>query len=134
MFLAPRDRHLLFEDGMFRLGRGPKQHFVRPAVDVLFESAAKAHGRRVVAVVLSGGGFDGAMGALAIKRAGGIVLAQDLEDADIPFMPMHTIQRDHVDAVLPLPKLIEAITALSAGKEIEANEKVSRPHRARELE
>jgi two-component system chemotaxis response regulator CheB len=119
VFLAPRDRHLLFEDGVFRLSRGPKQHYVRPAADVLFASAAKTHGRRVLAVVLSGAGFDGASGCLAVKGAGGVVLAQDLKDAEIPFMPMHTIQRDHVDAVLPLPELTEAIAALAAGRAIE---------------
>lgn len=119
VFIAPRDRHLLLEDGAFHLSRGPKQHALRPAADPLFSSAAQAYGERVLAVVLSGGGFDGASGCLAVKDAGGVVLAQDLKEADMPFMPLHTIQKDHVDAVLPLPKLIEAIAALAGGREIE---------------
>jgi two-component system chemotaxis response regulator CheB len=116
VFLAPRDRHLILDgDGAFALSRGPALHHSRPAADVLFNSAAASFGPRALAVVLSGCGFDGARGCQAIKAAGGMVLVQDLNEASFPWMPMHTIRYDHVDAVLPLPALAAAVETLAAG-------------------
>jgi two-component system chemotaxis response regulator CheB len=119
VYLAPRDRHLLFQDGAFHRSRGPALHFSRPAIDALFTSAARAHGRRVLGVILSGCGFDGARGCLAIKAAGGLVIAQTPEEASFPFMPMNAIAGDHVDATLPILSIIEAICALAAGQSYE---------------
>ncbi len=119
VYLAPRDRHLVLDGANdFVLDRGPLLHHShsRPAADALFCSAARACGPRVLGVVLSGCGFDGARGSLAIKAAGGMVLAQDLGEASFPFMPLHTIRQDHVDAVLPLPDLAEAVRTLAAGR------------------
>jgi two-component system chemotaxis response regulator CheB len=119
VYLAPRDRHLVLADGAFHLSRGPKQHFLRPAADALFTSAALSQGQRVLGVVLSGSGFDGALGAVDIKARGGVVLTQAPDDADVPFMPRNTLAVDHVDASLPLSRLPEAIAALVAGEAIE---------------
>lgn len=65
-------------------------------------SAAEAHGPRVFGVVLSGCGFDGARGCLAIKAAGGLVIVQSPEDAEFPYMPRAALRVDHVDAALPI--------------------------------
>jgi two-component system chemotaxis response regulator CheB len=119
VYLAPRDRHLLLQDGAFHLSRGPQQHHLRPAADPLFTSAAMSHGSRVLGVVLSGSGFDGAIGSVGIKARGGLVLTQEPDDAAVPFMPLHTLRIDHVDGSLPLSRLPEAIVALVAGQEIE---------------
>jgi two-component system chemotaxis response regulator CheB len=94
-------------------------HHLRPAADALFCSAAAAYGPRVLGVVLSGGGFDGARGCLAIKAAGGMVLTQSPEEADFPFMPRHAIQQDHVDAALPLAGIIAAIPDLVSARSLE---------------
>jgi two-component system chemotaxis response regulator CheB len=74
IYLGPRDHHLLMEGTAFRLDAGPKLHRTRPAVDPLFESAARAFGPRVVGLVLSGG----AKGLIAISQARGLSLVQDL--------------------------------------------------------
>jgi len=54
VYLAPRDQHMVIEDGAIALDRGPKQHHTRPAADPLFRSAATAYGSRVVAVATDG--------------------------------------------------------------------------------
>jgi two-component system, chemotaxis family, protein-glutamate methylesterase/glutaminase len=119
IYLGRQDYHLLIEGTRFRLDAGPKQHRTRPAIDPLFESAAQAFGPRVVGVLLSGGGSDGVSGLIAISRAGGKSLAQDPTEAKNPSMPTRAICEDDVDAVLPLEKLADAITALATEGTIE---------------
>jgi two-component system chemotaxis response regulator CheB len=113
IYLAPRDFHLVMEPTTFRLDAGPPQHRTRPAVDPLFESAARAFGARVVGVLLSGGGGDGVRGLLAISKADGISLAQDPAEARNPSMPIRAISDHDVDAVLPVTGLAEAIVSLA---------------------
>ena len=100
VYLAPRDYHMVFEDGVIRLNRGPHQHRFRPAVDPLFLSAAEVYGRRVVGVLLSGGGADGVRGLIGIKARGGLSIVQDPSEARNPMMPTSAIAEDDVDAVL----------------------------------
>jgi len=74
VYVAPRDQHMLFEDGLVRLSRGAREHHTRPAIDPLFRSAAERYGPRVVGMLLSGMGADGVSGLIAIKKAGGVSL------------------------------------------------------------
>jgi two-component system chemotaxis response regulator CheB len=76
-----------------------------PSVDRLFESAAEACGERLVAVVLTGMGDDGARGVVAVKRAGGTVLAEAPETAVIYGMPGAAVRTGCVDKSLPLRDL-----------------------------
>lgn len=80
---------------------GPKEHDTRPAIDPLFVSAAAAFGPRVVGVLLSGTGADGARGLIAIKAAGGLSLAQSPDEAQYPAMPRNAVAHDRVSAALP---------------------------------
>src|SRR5262249_46553912 len=84
IYLAPRDRHMVLEDGRVRLVRGPTEHFTRPAIDPLFRSAAAVYGDRVAGVLLTGNGHDGVSGLIAIKAAGGLTIAQDPSEAAAP--------------------------------------------------
>src|SRR5262249_47127278 len=71
-----------------------------PAVDPLFRTAAAAYGPRVAGIVLSGGQNDGTLGLLAIKRAGGLTIVQDPDEAIVTGMPESAIQYVGVDHVV----------------------------------
>ena len=66
IYIAPPDHHLLVEDGILRVIRGPKENRHRPAIDPLFRSAARTCGTCVVGVILTGSMDDGA----AIEEGG----------------------------------------------------------------
>jgi two-component system chemotaxis response regulator CheB len=113
VYVAPPDRHLLLEPGRTRLTRGPKENRQRPAIDVLFRTAARAYGARVAAVVLTGRMGDGTTGIHVIKHEGGVVIVQDPQDAEYPSMPESAMSTGLVDVVLPareIPaKLVELV-------------------------
>jgi two-component system chemotaxis response regulator CheB len=94
------DHHLLIERGAVRITKGPRENGFRPAVDPLFRTAAAAYDRRVIGIVLSGGQNDGTLGMAAIKRAGGITVAQSPDDALVSSMPASAIANVGVDHVL----------------------------------
>jgi two-component system chemotaxis response regulator CheB len=94
-----------------RLTGGPRENGHRPAIDPLFRSAARSHGRRVVAIVLSGNLDDGAAGSRLVKERGGMVLVQDPEDALYPDMPASAAAVTDVDARLPMADMAARICA-----------------------
>ena len=117
IYLAPRDRHLLFEAGRLCLSGGPREHHTRPAADPLFVSAARAFGPRVGGVVMTGTGA--VRGLIAIKEAGGLSLVQDLQESPYATMPLNAIRRDHVDAALSIDHLAAALPALAEGQTVD---------------
>lgn len=102
VYVGPSDYHLLIDSGRFALSTDAKVNMARPAIDMLFDSAADAYLERVIAVVLTGASRDGAAGAARVKAKGGIVVAQDPATAEAPVMPQAAIQSCAVDRVLPL--------------------------------
>jgi two-component system, chemotaxis family, protein-glutamate methylesterase/glutaminase len=117
--LAPRDQHLRIEGKMLRLSRGPKEQHTRPAIDPLFRSAAASDGARVVGVLLSGTGDDGASGLISITAAGGISLVQDPLEAAYPQMPRSALLDDRVQAALPIADIADLLTQLVRGESVE---------------
>jgi two-component system chemotaxis response regulator CheB len=120
--IAPGDHHLavVWQGGGYRarLLQSPPIHHCRPAVDVLFRSAAEAAGPRVVAALLTGMGSDGAIGMQAIRAAGGRTIAEDEKTCVVYGMPRAAIELGAAEQVVPLPGIAEAIVKAVAGKAI----------------
>jgi two-component system chemotaxis response regulator CheB len=119
VFIAPPNRHLLVNrDETLSLSQSELVHFVRPSADLLFESVAASYGDRVIAVVLSGSGSDGAMGLQAVKKMGGTVIVQDEQTAEFFGMPQAAIKTGNVDFVLPLEEIAPALLHLVSGEDV----------------
>ena len=118
--IAPGEHHLAIEraEGGYRtrLLRSPPVHHCRPAVDVLFRSAAEAAGRHVVAALMTGMGSDGAMGMEVVRKAGGTTIAEHESTCVVYGMPRAAIELGVVDQVVPLPRIAAAIVAAASAK------------------
>ncbi|HEV8615927.1 MAG TPA: chemotaxis protein CheB [Methylomirabilota bacterium] len=114
VYIAVPDFHLQVRADHIRLVKSSLVHFTRPAVDRLFESVALAYGPHAVGVVLTGAGGDGADGVVAIRRAGGVTIAQAPADAAYSAMPLAAIATGCVDHVVPLAGIAGTLLQLCA--------------------
>ena len=112
IYVAPPDHHLAIEGHHIQLSRKASENGHRPAVDVLFRTAARSFGPRVVGVVLTGNLDDGTAGLAMVKRFGGKAVVQDPRDADYPSMPESALANVAVDHVLPLGDIAATIRRL----------------------
>jgi len=112
--IAP-DRKLEIKDG--KVGAAPfdEPRGRRSAVDLFFRSLADSYGDGF-AVILSGGGSDGAVGAKAVKEAGGVVLVQDPREATHEGMPRAVIAAEVADVVLPVRELAAQLAELAQSR------------------
>lgn len=103
VYTAPPNYHVLVEeDKTFSLSVEDRINFARPAVDVLFESAADVFSSHLIGVVLTGANNDGSKGLKKIKDAGGLTVVQDPETAEVDGMPRAAIDNTSVDRILQL--------------------------------
>jgi two-component system chemotaxis response regulator CheB len=102
IYLAPSDQHMLIVKGKILVTKGARENRSRPAIDPLFRSAAVAYGNRVIGIILTGHLDDGTSGMMAIKRCGGVCIAQDPMDASYPDMPQSVIANVGADHCLPV--------------------------------
>jgi two-component system chemotaxis response regulator CheB len=119
VYLAPGGRHMKVarRDGaaVIVLDDSPPVHYCRPAVDVLFSSAAEVWGSWNLALVLTGMGTDGAAGAADIVKSGGSVIAQDEASSVVWGMPGAAVAAGVCSAVLPLDQIAAKVSRLFLG-------------------
>jgi two-component system chemotaxis response regulator CheB len=113
VFIAPVGKHLRVEGNGLVLDDGLPVNNQKPAVDVLFSSAANAFGKRVLGVLLTGMGVDGARGCADILRNGGHTLVQDRDSSAIFGMPKAAIELHGASEVLALPLFANRLCALA---------------------
>lgn len=95
---------------------GPEEHYCRPSVNVLLRSVAEVCGSSSVGVVMTGMGADGADGALAMRRVGAPVLAQDHASSVVWGMPGAVVELGAASEVLPASELAGAVQRLTQGR------------------
>ncbi len=114
VYVAPGDHHLSVTTTAGRtvtaIDQSPPENFCRPAVDVLFRTAARVFGPDVLAVVLTGMGTDGRRGSQDVVSAGGSVLVQDEASSVVWGMPGAVAQAGAAEEVLPLGELGAALS------------------------
>jgi two-component system chemotaxis response regulator CheB len=116
--VCPADRHLGVTAGeRLDLADGEPIDGYRPSANHLFRTAAGVYGPGAAGVVLTGMGRDGADGLLALRRAGGLAIAQDQSTSVVYGMPRQAVLRGAADAVLPVEAIADALLArLAAGQ------------------
>ena len=116
VYLAPADYHLLVErDQTLSLSVDEKVNYSRPAIDVLFESAAYAWSSGLIGIVLTGANSDGAKGLALVKQLGGTAIVQNPDTAEHGTMPRAALAS--ADYVLELSKIGDMLEALTARKQ-----------------
>lgn len=116
VYVAAPDHHLILERDRVRVVNGPKHNRHRPAIDLLFRTAARNFGERVIGVVLTGFLEDGSSGLLAIKNAGGIAIIQNPEDAEVASMPRSALLQVQPDYCVPLVEIGQLLNRLTQGE------------------
>ena len=117
IYVARPDLHLMIgAQRQFADVNGTRIRGVRASANPLMETAADVYTDRTIAVVLTGSGFDATDGVQAVRRAGGIVIAQDPASAAFRSMPASAIGTGAVDHVLPLDAIAPALVVLTRGE------------------
>lgn len=114
VYIAPSDYHVLVEpDRSLALSVDEPVNCSRPAIDVLFESAADAFGSKLIGVILTGASSDGSLGLKCIKQSGGYALVEDPESAAAATMPRAALEATEVDRVAPIDEIAMALIRLA---------------------
>jgi two-component system, chemotaxis family, protein-glutamate methylesterase/glutaminase len=105
-FIAPGNHHMVLARSggtyLVKIKDGPRVHYQRPSVDVLFHSVAETAGRNAVGALLTGMGADGAKGLLAMRESGAHTIAQDEASCVVFGMPREAIKIGAADEVVSL--------------------------------
>jgi two-component system chemotaxis response regulator CheB len=116
--IAPGNYHMTIRKSLnqlITLNQEPPVHAVRPAVDITMKSASKAYGDKIVGVILTGMGSDGAFGLKEIRDHGGRTIACDQKTSVIFGMPKAAIELGCVDKVVPLDNIANEIVGMLRG-------------------
>ena len=118
-YVAPGNRHMtvvLTTTGLkIKLNDDAQENFCRPAVDVMFRSAALALGDKALAIILTGMGSDGREGAKALVAKSAMIIAQDEETSVVWGMPGAVVRAGLATTLKPLPEIGPAILNVMRG-------------------
>ena len=109
LYVIPPGTYLSVGSGALHLSEPLARHGARLPFDFLLHSLAEEYGERAVGVILSGTAADGSLGLKAVKEKGGLVIAQDPDEAAYDGMPRNAILTGAVDLVLPAAKISDAL-------------------------
>jgi two-component system chemotaxis response regulator CheB len=110
VLLAPGGFHMILDENeRIALNQKPTVHGVRPSVDVTLNSLTQRFGRNVIAVILTGMGSDGTLGASILHSAGGHVIAEHEKTCVVWGMPRSVVEAGAASAVLPRSQIAKAI-------------------------
>jgi len=116
IYVAPPDHHLaLGPDDTIHVYRGARENGHRPAIDVLFRSAAARYAPRSIGVILSGYLDDGAAGLYAVRNRGGLGIVQDPTEALAADMPSRALEYAGADYVLSAREIGSKLLEFSHG-------------------
>jgi len=105
--IAPAGKHMVFRNKQLRLEDGEKILNQRPSVDALFKTASESFSDRLLAILLTGMGRDGAEGCVDVRKRGGYTICQDESTSAIFGMPKVAIELEAASAIMPLDKILE---------------------------
>ena len=109
VYVIPPQAYLALDDGALRLSAPPARAGARMPIDFFLNSLARNCGERAVAIILSGTGSDGSVGVKAVSENGGLVIAQEPDEASYPGMSRSAIATGAVNLVLPVAKIPRAL-------------------------
>jgi two-component system, chemotaxis family, CheB/CheR fusion protein len=109
LYIIPPGTYLSIEYSALHLSQPHARHGARLPFDFLLNSLAADCGSRAICIILSGTGADGSVGLKAIRENGGLVIAQDPDEASYDGMPRNAILTGFVDRVLPVGKMPNAL-------------------------
>lgn len=116
------NQRLFDDDGRMRLSSARRVGCWRPAVDVLFSSAARVYGAATIGVVLSGMMWDGARGIADVASAGGVTIVQDEESCPFFDMPAAALDLGRADVAMSPRDIARALCVLAG---VHASEEVA---------
>lgn len=120
IYIAPGDFHMRISGTVMSpkilLDQGPQVNFCRPAVDPMFESAVAVWGDRILGIVLTGMGQDGAAGSGKIAMAGGAVIAQDEATSVVWGMPGAVARAGYAASIEPVDRIGPIVAKLLKGE------------------
>lgn len=113
IYVIPPGCNLTAKDSILSLSNLEAKRVDRAPIDYFFETLATARGEHAIGIILSGSGSDGVSGARAIKAQGGIMIAQDPEEAEMAMMPLSVIKAGFVDLVLRVNDLLRKLCQIT---------------------
>ncbi len=109
VYVIPPAKNVIIKDAVLKLSDRNKTRAVHLPIDFFFQSLAKEEGHKIIGIILSGTGTDGALGLKAIHKAGGLVIVQDPKTAKYPGMPNSALDTGCVECVLSPENIVKKI-------------------------